>query len=187
VDTKAEQTACLQKLSEKIVLLSHAQWRPALLSIMALILSFTMARGQEWFNEKGLDPQSPRTPPFRVDDRPVARPDEMDKIEDVPTIYVQLEGRWVPTLQACPGAEGKQSQKPILLVTDTLMRFEDGTCSVRDMNPQDSSTTVRALCATPGGYEDRTITLIRKSPEKLTVSYQGPAGERRREDLIRCP
>lgn len=128
----------------------------------------------------------PDTPSLRIEERPAVRESDTDAIDEKPTIFVQLNGVWAPSEEDCPDGEAGRGDDGTLLVTDTMIRFQNATCSIRDMETQTSDTTVKTRCATSDGYERRQMTLIRQSSDRLTLVYPENGDQQHRAELLRC-
>jgi hypothetical protein len=109
------------------------------------------------------------TAPVRVPDRP-PKPDSFPPqiLSDEKSI-VQIHGRWVENIAQCPGSD---IDPPVgsLFASDTLIRWGDATCSVRDIQKTDSGAEVSALCVTSDGRRRENIALIREGRNRMRVN-----------------
>lgn len=128
----------------------------------------------------------PDAPSVLIEERPAVTGSDTDEIDEKPTIFVQLNGVWAPSEEACPESQADAGDDGTLLVTDTMIRFQNATCSIRDIQTQNSEATVSTRCATLDGYEWRGMTLIRQSTDRMTLVYPENGDQQHRAELLRC-
>ncbi|OHV81906.1 hypothetical protein [Ensifer sp. LCM 4579] len=126
-----------------------------------------------------------REPPasFRITDRP-PKPDPLPpEIQPGDESFVQIHGRWVDDPAQCP--VGEPASPPVSsLLTDTLLRWQGKTCSVRDVTATEVDGELTALCVSEDGRSEYEFLLRRETPERMRIHLQDSAEE---QVLIRCP
>lgn len=126
-----------------------------------------------------------REPPasFRIIDRP-PKPDPLpSEIEPHDESFVQIHGRWVEDPAQCP--VGEPASPPVSpLLTDTLLRWQGNTCSVRDVTATEVGGELTALCVSEDGRSEYEFLLRREAPGMMRIHLRDSAEE---QVLIRCP
>lgn len=122
-------------------------------------------------------------PSWRITDRPPKPAPLPSEIQPREESFVQIHGRWVENAAQCPVAEPSSPPIPLLL-TDTLLRWEGQTCSVRDVKRTEAGGELTAMCVSEDDRSEREFLLRRESPERMRIRLKGSP---RQEVLIRCP
>ncbi len=126
-----------------------------------------------------------REPPasFRITDRP-PKPDPLPpEIQPRDESFVQIHGRWVENAAHCPVTD--PASPPVSdLLTDTLLRWQGNTCSVRDVRKTEIDGELTALCVSDDGRSEYEFLLRRETPERMRIQLSDSAEE---QVLIRCP
>ncbi|MCT7375154.1 hypothetical protein [Chelativorans salis] len=120
---------------------------------------------------------------FIVPDRPAPEDREDLRIGTEEETFTQIRGAWAANKAACATVEEDGNNG--LYVTDTLIRWEDATCSIRDIDSEDGSATVSAFCATEDSRTSSNFRLLVTGEETLTLRFQTDE-EEREVDLQRC-
>ncbi|MDZ5696840.1 hypothetical protein [Chelativorans sp. M5D2P16] len=122
-------------------------------------------------------------PPFIVEDRPAPDDPEEPRIRRTDEAFVQIRGSWAVNEAACTSMENQDGGG--LYVTDTLIRWEDAACSIREIDSEDGAADVHATCATETGRRDRLFHLRVVGEDTLALRVFTGAGEQE-ATLTRC-
>jgi hypothetical protein len=95
--------------------------------------------------------------------------------------FVQIQGAWATDQAACATVENGTG----LYLTDTLIRWEGATCSIRNVDTANGSATVHALCSDEGRRRERTFELEASGEDMLSLSFQAD-GRQHDVALSRC-
>ncbi|WP_011580861.1 MULTISPECIES: hypothetical protein [Chelativorans] len=98
--------------------------------------------------------------------------------------FVQVRGTWASDQAACASAEGGSGQG--LYITDTMIRSEGATCSVRDVETTGDTAQVYTSCTIGGEQSERTFTLQKTGADTLSVTSPVEGAERTLT-VTRCP
>lgn len=119
---------------------------------------------------------------FRIIDRP-PKPDPLPpEIQPGDESLVQIHGRWVEDAAQCPVSD--PAWPPVsALLTDTLLRWQGNTCSIRDVRKIDVGGELTALCVSDDGRSEYEFHLRREAPDRMRIQLSDSAEE---QVLIRC-
>ena len=96
--------------------------------------------------------------------------------------FVQIPGAWASDEAAC----NQESNGQGIYLTDTIVRSEDATCSIRDVETMDDTAKIFANCTIGGDRRERTFTLRKTGEDTLTITAS-PEGPQSTTSLARCP
>jgi len=97
--------------------------------------------------------------------------------------FVQIQGAWASDEAACATID--ENGGGGLYLTDTIVRWEDATCNIRDVDAEEASATIYAFCVGEEGRRERTFDLELAGQDKLSLSFQA-GGEQEEIELTRC-
>lgn len=97
--------------------------------------------------------------------------------------FVQIPGTWATEEAACADAEGSESG---LYLTDTIIRWEDATCNIRNIDSENGTATIYSQCAGENGRRDRRFRLEVTGDDTLSLRPISPTGQDE-FTLERCP
>lgn len=121
--------------------------------------------------------------PVIIDQAPSTGNEDAETIRPAHEDFVQIQGAWATDEAACGTTEESGGG---LYLTDTLIRWEGATCSIRDVDAEEGRATVYAQCTGEEGRSTRTFELEVSGEDALTLRL--PAGEQPEEvTLTRCP
>ncbi|WEX11406.1 hypothetical protein [Chelativorans sp. AA-79] len=123
--------------------------------------------------------------PVIIERTPGAGPVEDRQIlESERDAFAQIQGAWASDRAACASVDDDGGSG--LYLTDTLIRWEGTTCSIRDIEVFDGEAKIYAHCTVGGGREDRTFELRETGEDTLALTVT--AGSQPTEvALNRCP
>lgn len=118
-------------------------------------------------------------PAVRIPDRP-PRPQTLpSEIQPRDQNIVQIHGRWVEDISLCRSDEPKPQ-----FLTDTLLRWQGQTCSVRDIRKTGENGQLAAMCVSEDGRSEREFLLRREGPDRMQIHAEGSS---QTQELWRCP
>lgn len=96
---------------------------------------------------------------------------------------VQVYGHWVDELSQCRAAMDDEPGSGVYL-TDTLLRWDQNTCSIRNITKTAQGALVDAMCVSDEGRSSTTFTLDRQAPDRMTIIAANGLDT---AALLRCP
>ncbi|WP_309086065.1 hypothetical protein [Chelativorans sp.] len=97
---------------------------------------------------------------------------------------VQIRGTWAADKAACADMQPEGGDTGLYL-TDTLLRWQGTTCSIRDVDAEEQSATLRALCTEDSVRRERTIGVEITGEDTLSLAFQ-TEGQQNNVSLTRC-
>lgn len=122
-------------------------------------------------------------PSWRITDRPPKPEPLPPEIQSREESFVQIHGRWVEDAAQCPVTD-PASPPASILVTDTLLRWQGRTCSVRDVKKTEGNGEIQALCVSEDDRSEFEFLLRRESPDRMHIQLKGSPQQ---AVLRRCP
>lgn len=118
-------------------------------------------------------------PAVRIPDRPPRPRTLPSEIQPRDQNIVQIHGRWVEDTSLCRSDELKPQ-----FLTDTLLRWQGQTCSVRDIRKTGKNGQLAAMCVSEDGRSEREFLLRREGPDRMRIQAKGSS---QTQELWRCP
>ena len=97
---------------------------------------------------------------------------------------VQIRGTWASDEAACADMQPEGGDTGLYL-TDTLIRWEGATCSIRDVDAEEKTASVHALCTVDGSRRERKFDLALTGERTLSLRFQAE-GRQHDVSLSRC-
>src|SRR5690606_8178738 len=97
---------------------------------------------------------------------------------------VQIRGTWASDEKACADIQPEGGDTGLYL-TDTIIRWEGATCSIRDVDAEEKTASVEALCTVDGARRERNFDIELTGESTLSLGFQ-EGGQQRDVSLSRC-
>lgn len=123
--------------------------------------------------------------PVIIKDRPAEEEQKEEPILPGREALVKIQGAWASEQGAC-GALDAQGNAGLYL-TDSLIRWQGTSCSIRDVEATSKAATIRASCVSGSGPVRRVFELEEQGNNALTLRFPADDGEDQQVSLKRCP
>lgn len=138
-------------------------------------------QGEAIGTQQHIDPDDS---PVIIRERPPSGEDTDEaEVRSEEEAFVQIPGAWATDEAACADAEGSENG---LYLTDTIIRWEGATCSIRNIDSENGTATIYSECAGQNGRRDRRFRLEVTDDDTLSLRPISPIGQDE-FTLERCP